>query len=144
MLSPPVRLALSRNLIALLFCSMGVLHLVVPAPFLRVMPPIFPFPYVLVIISGIFEFLGGVGVLMERVRRMVGIGLIALLIVVYPVNIYMFLHQIQTHVWDLWSTALLVRLPLQFVMIWWVYRSAYLQLSANGENASFAQRSSHL
>jgi uncharacterized membrane protein len=127
MLSPSARLVLSRSLLALLFCSMGVLHLVVPGPFLRVMPPIFPYPYALVIISGIFEILGGMGVLIKRVRRLAGIGLISLLTAVYPVNIYMFQHQIQTHAWDLWSAVLLVRLPLQFAMIWWVYRSAILK-----------------
>jgi uncharacterized membrane protein len=120
------RLSLSRFLIALLFCGMGVLHFAKPEPFLKVMPPFLPFPYALVLISGACEFLGGAGVLIPRVRRMAGIGLIALLIAVFPVNIYMFWRQVQTHSWDMTSTVLLVRLPLQFVLIGWIVSACKL------------------
>lgn len=123
MLSPSVRIALSRTLIALLFCGMGVLHFVVPGPFLKVMPPFLPSPYALVLISGFFEILGGVGVLLPPVRRAAGIGLIALLIAVFPANIYMFQQHVQAHAWDLGAIVLLLRLPLQFVLIRWVYLS---------------------
>ena len=121
------RLSLSRILIALLFCGMGVLHFAKPEPFLNVMPPLFPAPYALVLISGVFEMLGGVGVLIPRVRRAAGIGLIALLIAVYPVNIFMFWRQAQSHAWDLTSTVLLIRLPLQFLLIWWVVFACHLK-----------------
>lgn len=121
--SPAVRLALSRTLIALLFCAMGVLHFVTPEPFMKVMPSMLPAPYALVLVSGVFEILGGLGVLISRVRCAAGIGLIALLAAVYPVNITMFWRQVQTHPWDITSTVLLLRLPLQFVLIWWVYQS---------------------
>jgi uncharacterized membrane protein len=123
MLSPSTRIALSRSLIALLFCGMGVLHFVTPGPFLRVMPAIFPSPYALVLISGGFEFAGGVGVLLPFARRLAGIGLIALLIVVYPVNISMFARQVQAEGWNFTTLILLLRLPLQFVLIQWVYQS---------------------
>lgn len=118
-----LRLTLSRSLIALVFCGMGVLHFVKPEPFLKVMPAVFPYPYALVLISGCFEFLGGAGVLIPLVRRAAGFGLIALLIVVFPVNISMFLRHVQTHAWDVNGMVLLLRLPLQFVMIWWVHNS---------------------
>ena len=120
------RLVVSRMALALLFCTMGVLHFARPDPFLKVMPPIFPAPYALVLISGMFEFLGGAGVLIPRLRRAAGIGLIALLIAVYPVNIFMFWRQVQTHAWDWTSMVLLVRLPLQFVLIWWIVSACQL------------------
>ena len=127
MMSPPSsRLVLSRIAISLLFCTMGVLHFVSPDAFLKVMPPVFPAPYALVLISGVFEFLGGAGVLIPRLRRAAGLGLIALLIAVYPVNIYMFWRQVQTHAWDLTSTGLMVPLPLQFVLIWWIVSACQL------------------
>ena len=110
----------------MLFCGMGVLHFVKPEPFLKVMPPFLPVPYTLVLISGFFEFLGGAGVLIPSVRRAAGIGLIALLLAVFPVNIYMFLRQVQTHPWDFTSTVLLVRLPLQFMLIWWIVSACRL------------------
>jgi uncharacterized membrane protein len=126
MSSKSSRLSLSLILIALLFCGMGVLHFAKPEPFLKVMPPFLPFPYALVLISGACEFLGGVGVLIPRVRRMAGIGLIALLIAVFPANIYMFLQHVQTHAWDFKAAVLLVRLPLQFVLIWWIVSACRL------------------
>ena len=126
MTSRTSRLALSRSLLALLFCGMGVLHLVLPGPFLKVMPPIFPYPYALVIISGVCELMGGAGVWIPRVRRAAGIGLIALLVAVYPVNIYMFQRQVQTHGWDVLSWVYLLRLPLQFVLIWWIVSACQL------------------
>jgi uncharacterized membrane protein len=101
------------------------------------MPPVFPVPYALVLFSGVCEFLGGVGMLIPAVRRPAGIGLIALLIVVYPVNIYMFQRQVQTHAWDVTSLVLLLRLPLQFVLIWWVYRSAW---AGAGTESAFGGR----
>ncbi len=126
MLSRSARLALSRSLLTLLFCGMGVMHLVLPGPFLKVMPPIFPYPYSLVIISGICELMGGVGIWIPRVRRAAGIGLIGLLIAVYPVNIYMFLRQVQTHGWDAMAWVFLLRLPLQFALIWWIVSALQL------------------
>ena len=124
--SSAVRLALSRTLIALLFSAMGVMHFVTPEPFMKVMPSMLPAPYALVLVSGVFEILGGIGVLISRVRRAAGIGLIALLAAVYPVNITMFWRQVQTHPWDITSTVLLLRLPLQFVLIWWIVSACQL------------------
>ena len=53
------------------------------------MPPIFPLHLEAVYLSGLFEILGGVGVLIARTRSIAGWGLLALLIAVYPANIYM-------------------------------------------------------
>ena len=53
------------------------------------MPPMFPLHLEAVYLSGLFEILGGVGVLIARTRSIAGWGLLALLIAVYPANIYM-------------------------------------------------------
>jgi uncharacterized membrane protein len=116
---------ISRWLLALLFCVAGVLHFVFPAAYARIIPPMFPAPLALVWISGVCEILGGLGVLLPRVRRAAGVGLIALLIAVFPANIYMLLQQQQAHGWNLYTFLLLLRLPLQFLLIAWVQRSTF-------------------
>ena len=125
------RLAVSRSLLASLFCVAGVLHFAVPAPYARVIPPFFPAPQVLVAVSGVCEILGGVGVLVPRVRRAAGRGLIALLIAVFPANIYMLLLQHQAHGMTPYTFLLILRLPLQFVLIAWVVRAAFTPDSAS-------------
>ena len=53
------------------------------------MPPAFPLHAEAVYISGFFEVVGGIGVLIPRLRKIAGWGLLALLVAVYPANIYM-------------------------------------------------------
>ena len=70
------------------------------------------------------KFLGGAGVLVPAVRKWAGIGLIALLIAVFPANIYMLYKQWQEHGWTAFTWLLVARLPLQFAMIYWVRKVA--------------------
>jgi len=80
-------------------------------------------PGLLVVISGICEVAGGAALLIRPLRRAAGWGLIALLIAVFPANIYMACHpdQIDLHIepWLLW-----LRLPLQAVLVGWVWFAA--------------------
>lgn len=115
--------SVSRWLLALLFMLAGVLHFVFPARYAEVIPPALPYPLMLVFISGACEFLGGLGVVIPSTRRFAGYGLIALLIAVFPANITMLTNQM-AYGWSLATLLLILRLPLQFLMIWWVYRAA--------------------
>ena len=130
------RAQISRGFIALIFCTAGVLHFVAPRQYAGVIPPMLPNPYLLVAVSGAFEILGGIGILVPRVRRLAGAGLIALLFAVYPANIYMFTRQLQAHGWSFTTLLLFLRLPLQFVLIWWVFQACLgtkpLRLGSNG------------
>jgi uncharacterized membrane protein len=113
---------LSLILIAALFMGSGILHLVKPALYVSIMPPWLPSPLMLVLISGVFEIIGAAGVLIPFTREAAGWGLIALLVAVFPANIQMLLAN--TNSSRLWHAALVARLPLQAVLIYWVYRSA--------------------
>ena len=88
-----------------------------PEPFVAIVPPFLPWPLALVWVSGFFEIVGGVGLLVPYLRRWAGIGLVALLLAVYPANIYMAIYDVplgDTHIpW--WGH--LIRLPLQFIML---------------------------
>ena len=115
-------MTLSLVLIAAMFMGSGLLHLIKPALYVSIMPPWLPAPLALVLISGACEMLGAAGVLVPVTREAAGWGLIALLVAVFPANIQMLMAN--TSPSRLWQAALVARLPLQAVLIYWVYRSA--------------------
>ena len=104
------------------FILAGVMHFVAPAAYQSIMPPILPAPRALVYISGVAEILGGIGMLLPSTRRAAAIWLILLLLAVFPANVQMLLNwRAQGVAW--WMEALAwLRLPLQGVLIWWVWR----------------------
>ena len=112
---------LSCWLIAILFIVAGANHFLSPGFYETIMPPLLPWPVALVYISGVAEILGGAGVLIRWARRFSGWGLIALLIAVFPANIYM--TQRGMHGSALMQALLIIRLPFQAVLILWVYKS---------------------
>jgi uncharacterized membrane protein len=108
---------IARVITAVGFVAIGVLHFVDPKPFLQIMPAYLPWHLELVYLSGVFEVLGGVGLLVPRTRRFSAWGLIALLLVVYLANINMLVNDIYLdgmprERWLLWA-----RMPMQFVFI---------------------------
>lgn len=122
-LTPVPRITVSIVLIAILFATSGVLHLVKPQPFVSIMPPWLPAPRALVMISGVFEIAGAVGILLPATRVAAGWGLIALLLAVFPANIQMLINARAAHASALWTAGLVARLPLQVLLIVWVYRA---------------------
>jgi uncharacterized membrane protein len=74
-----------------------------------------------VVISGVAEIAGGIGVLPTATRRPARWGLIALLAAVYPANIEMALNPERYPKFP--PAALWARLPLQFLCAWWVWRA---------------------
>lgn len=131
-LMPSTRRSLSLYAMALLYVGAGVLHFVVPATYARIVPPYLPRPELLVYVSGAAELAGGVGLLLPPTRRLAAWGLIALLLAVFPANVYMAQHNaalFQLPAWVVWG-----RLPLQLVLIWWAWQFAR---PSNGQPASF-------
>ena len=101
--------------------GVGIDHFVGPEFFVRIVPSWLPAHLWLVWISGFFEALGGVGLLVPRARRAASIGLIALYVCVFPANVNMVIHPELgggMATWLLWA-----RLPLQpliMALAWWV------------------------
>ena len=122
--TPQTASPLSLLLLATIFVVAGALHFVMPNSYARIMPPWLPAHVPLVYVSGVFEILGGIGILVPAVRVAAGWGLIALLIAVFPANIQM-LQTAIVHGQSLpWRLALIARLPLQPLLMFWVYQSA--------------------
>ncbi len=80
---------LTRFALAALFLTAGVTHFTHTRGFERIVPPMLPAARVLVYVSGIFEILGALGILLPATRTVAGWGLVALLVAVFPANIYM-------------------------------------------------------
>ncbi len=104
----------------------GLLHFIVPKTYERVIPSQFPRPLFLVYVSGIAEIVLGIGVMIQRTRRLSAWGLIALLIAVFPVNIHMATNDMATDVGPDWATDIIrkatwARLPLQGILILWAW-----------------------
>jgi uncharacterized membrane protein len=110
-----------RSILALCMLVVGASHFIVPEPFVKIVPAALPYPLALVYISGFFELLGGVGLLIPSVSRAAAWGLVVLFIAVYPANINMAVNQIALDGIpnSPWFQA--IRLPFQFVLIAWAW-----------------------
>lgn len=97
------------------FVVAGVTHFTNQAFFTSIVPPYLPWPVALVVISGVAEIALGVLLLVRRTSRLAAWGAIALLVAVFPANLHMAMNP---QLYPATSpTALLIRLPLQGVLI---------------------------
>jgi uncharacterized membrane protein len=112
----------SQRLLGAFFIGAGLNHFVNPRAYARIVPPsLADEAGRLVVISGVAELAGGAGVLLRRTRRPAGLGLIALLIAVFPANLYMAREPERFRPIPRW--ALYGRLPLQPLMMLWAWRA---------------------
>lgn len=110
---------LLRVILAVAIIVVGVTHFTVADQYVRIVPSQLPNPLGLVYLSGFYEILGGIGLLVPPLSQPAAWGLIALFIAVFPANINMAVNHINIdHIPD--SDLLrIVRLPLQAVLIAW-------------------------
>lgn len=101
-----------------LYVLAGINHFVSPAFYMKMLVGFLPYPLMLNYLSGAIEILLGVGVMVPQTRRISAWGIIALLVAVFPANINMALHAQQ---WGMSAAGLYLRLPVQFLLIWWAY-----------------------
>lgn len=108
--------------VAAFFIGAGILHFVLQDFFASIVPPYFDDPVFLVQISGVFELLGGVGMLVERTRKWAGWGLMALCVAVLPANIHMAMNPEQFA--EIPVVLLYLRLPLQALIVWFIWTAS--------------------
>lgn len=114
--------AVWRTLYGLLFLAAGIMHFVVPHYYEAIVPSYLPAHTTLVALSGVAEIAGGVGLLIPSLRSAAGIGLIALLIAVFPANLEMLRLYRERGVSSGSEALLWLRLPLQLLLIWWAWK----------------------
>jgi uncharacterized membrane protein len=105
----------------LTFVFTGVSHFLMPDMFMKLMPPFIPFPLAMVYISGVFEILGGIGLIISKTKKAASYGLILLLLAVYPANIYTALENIQLGGFMNYPAYQWFRVALQIPLIVWVW-----------------------
>ena len=117
-MADPVWLVL-KWVLGLLFVLAGAAHFVRPGMYVKIMPPYLPWHRELVYLSGLFEIVLGVLLLIPRTTSPAAWGLIALLIAVFPANLHM--AQNPELYPGINPVLLWLRLPLQGVLIAWAY-----------------------
>lgn len=119
-----MRPSFSRTLLGAIFVAAGALHFVSLDAYERIMPPYLPLHRELVYLSGALEIAGGLGLFSERIRPVAGIGLILLLLAVWPANVQMLLDARAAEEQTWWVALLGARLPLQVALMVWVWRAS--------------------
>jgi uncharacterized membrane protein len=104
---------------AAMYIIAGSFHFIKPKAYLRIMPRYLPAPKLLIVLSGVSEVLLGIGLLFEETKALAIYGIIAMLLVFLLVHFYMLSSKKAAAGFPVW--ALIIRLPLQFVLIWWAY-----------------------
>ena len=101
-----------------LYCTAGIFHYLKPKFFIDVTPKWVPYPTKVNIIVGTIEIILSITLLFNFFRAYSAIGIILLLIAVFPANLYHFQQSLKKkkHV-----IITLIRLPIQILLIYWAY-----------------------
>jgi uncharacterized membrane protein len=108
-----------RFLLTVFYLLAGILHLVSPSGFVRIVPAFLPWPQFIVLFTGLCEIAGAVGLMVRGLRHAAGIGLAAYAVCVFPANVNHAVNMISVgglpDTW--WYHA--PRLAFQPVLVWW-------------------------
>ncbi|WP_187148057.1 DoxX family protein [Leptospira biflexa] len=107
--------------LAIFYIVAGTNHFLSPEFYLEMMPDYLPFHELLNVTSGLSEITLGLLVLYERMRKLACYGIILLLLAIYPANINMLLEALDGKDFGVPIWALYVRLPFQFLFIYWAW-----------------------
>jgi uncharacterized membrane protein len=99
----------------------GIAHFALTDFFVPIVPTWVAWPYVAVYVSGVFELLGALGILVARYRRVAGLGLCLLTLAVTPANVYMWLNPEKFP--SIPEPLLAIRLPVQVALLWCIWWS---------------------
>lgn len=116
----------ARVAFAIMFIISGISHFTKTEQFMAMIPSFLPNPVVLVYISGVFEILGAIGLLIpvKWVQRTAVYGTILLLLAIFPANIYAAINGIVSPGAFASPLYLWLRLPFQAFFIGWVWWAA--------------------
>ncbi|MEM1095433.1 MAG: MauE/DoxX family redox-associated membrane protein [Bacteroidota bacterium] len=115
---------ISKHVLAVAFILAGLNHFIDPGFYLPLIPPYFPFPDAINLVSGVLEVVLGVMLWVPKLQRYAAYGLIGLMIAFVPAHVY----HIQMDgcpsdvlclpVWISWVRLLVIQ-PLLIAWIWW-------------------------
>jgi uncharacterized membrane protein len=107
--------------LTLVFGFTGVGHFLTPEPMAEMIPPVVPYRLEMIYVSGVIEILAGLALLPPATRAAAGWFVIALLVALLPLNVYAAVERVPMggHAWG--PVYLLIRVPLQAVLVAWCY-----------------------
>ncbi len=113
---------IARLAIGVLFILASSLHFTASEAELKIIPPFLPLRRTALYVTGLLEFLGGVGLFVpnHKVQRASSWGLVALLIAIFPANVYQAVANVKLGGFMDSQIYLWGRLPFQAVFISWV------------------------
>ncbi len=109
---------------AVLYIAVGVNHFTNKKMYMRIMPQYIPFHKPIVLISGVVEILLGILLIIPSTSIIGAWGIIALLISVFPANIHHLTSSAKVK--GAGKAVLVLRLPLQGLLIYWAYWYTYI------------------
>ena len=114
---------LSIIIMSIFYINVGIMHFTDSDWFLHIIPPFLSLIGLeLVYISGVFEILFGIMLLIPQTRKIAAYGLILLLIAVYPANLYLAFYEKPQKLIEISAfAASWVRLPIQFIFLGLAY-----------------------
>ena len=115
-------LAWHQYLLGAILIVIGVFHLQRPKIFLKIMPPYLPYPKNLVLWSGIFEMIFGFMLMSLDTQRTASFSRISRRVLYLPVHIHMLKDEKASLGLPKW--VLILRIPLQFAIMYWAYQYA--------------------
>jgi len=111
----------ARYALAVMFVFTGISHFTrMKQDFVKMLPSFVPQPMAIIYLTGVLEFLGAIGLLLPRFERWAALGLIGLLIAMFPANVKAALQAIPLRGKS--PTPLWLRAPMQVLFIallWW-------------------------
>ncbi|HJT72867.1 MAG TPA: hypothetical protein VJ720_02590 [Chitinophaga sp.] len=116
----------ARMAAAVMFVLIGIMHLVKPGKLTYMIEGWLPYATQLVLLSGVLEIILGIGLLFPAMKIYAAWGLMILLVLMFPANIYVAVKQLPppgglpAKAWYTWSR--LVFQPVYILWVWWSVR----------------------
>ncbi|WNJ19800.1 DoxX family protein [Pontibacter sp. G13] len=112
--------SLDLGMMILFYASAGLAHFLMPKFFLKIIPPYIPMPNLVNGLVGLVEMTLALGLAFSTTRTAAAIGVVCLLLAVFPANVYHLTSGgagMNIPKWLLW-----IRLPLQGLLIFWAWQ----------------------
>ncbi|WP_316635531.1 DoxX family membrane protein [uncultured Flavobacterium sp.] len=110
-------------LMAFLYIVAGLNHFRTPGMYIKIIPPVFKNPKLINILSGAAEIILGILLLFHPTTNLAALGVIILLIAVFPANLFMFQNKKASFGLPKW--ILFVRLFVQIILVYWAYQYTF-------------------
>lgn len=107
--------------LSMFFAFTAIGHFIRTEQMAAMLPPSTPYRVELIYITGVLELLAAIAIWIPPLTKITGICLILMMILVLPANIYSALNRVDFGGHNAGPAYLLLRIPFQLFVIWWIY-----------------------